>query len=212
LSLYISRAITGQTLNLVFEFGSQTGSIALQTGIKELQDQMSSFIWETMDLKPVQKSPPKDSHSASLKPQKSQAFQPIFESKPSDHNPRLCMLLQPSNPAPAIGMQTEVQRALEAAGLEVEESESIFGYLVMEKLWQKLNAANIVIADVSGKTAEVFYGLGIAHTLGREVILLTQSPADIPFDFKKYPHIIYEPNEAGYLNLRQELLAYLKKT
>lgn len=212
LSLYISRAITGQTLNLVFEFGSQTGSIALQTGMKELQDQMSSFIWETMDLKPVQKSPPKKAKPSASEPKKSQAFQPIFESKPSDHNPRLCMLIQPSNPAPALGMQTEIQRALEAAGLEVEESESIFGYLVMEKLWQKLNAANIVIADVSGKTAEVFYGLGIAHTLGREVILLTQSPADIPFDFKKYPHIIYEPNEAGYLNLRQELLAYLKKT
>lgn len=212
LSLYISRAITGQTLNLVFEFGSQTGSMALQTGIHGLQDKLSNFIWDTMDLQPFQQASEKEEALVVPLADEPLAMKPIFESKVADVNPQLCLLVLPGTPSPVDGMRAEIKRALESAGLEVEEAESIFGYLVMEKLWQKLNATNIVIADVSGKSAEVFYALGIAHTLGREVILLTQGPADIPFDFKKYPHIIYESNEAGYLNLRQELLAYLKKT
>jgi hypothetical protein len=212
LSLYISRAITGQTLNLVFEFGSQSGSMALQTGSDSQQDQLSSFIWETLHMQPFQSQPQPSMESTLGDLVNPLAIKPIFESKAADFNPQLCLLVLPGNPLPMEGMRAEIKRALEAAGLEVEESESIFGYLVMEKLWQKLNAASIVIADVSGKSAEVFYALGIAHTLGKEVILLTQGPSDIPFDFKKYPHIIYESNEAGYLNLRQELLAYLKKT
>lgn len=212
LSLYIGRALTGQTLNLVFEFGSQSGSMALQTGVESLQSKLSAFIWDTMSLETLgqrQGNKPSPTDVAQADPM---AIQPIFESKVSEVNGQLCLLVLPGNPVPTEGMRAEIKRALETAGLEVEEAESIFGYLVMEKLWQKLNAATIVIADVTGKYAEVFYALGIAHTLGREVILLTQGPADIPFDFKKYPHIIYESNEAGYLNLRQELLAYLKKT
>lgn len=212
LSLYISRSITGQTLNLVFEFGSQSGSMALQIGSDSLQDQLSTFIWDTLNLQSYQSLPQPSPGSTLGDLTNNLAIKPTFESKVADFNPQLCLLVLSGKAVPMEGMRAEIKRALEAAGLEVDESESIFGYLVMEKLWQKLNAASIVIADVSGKSAEVFYALGIAHTLGKKVILLTQGPSDIPFDFKKYPHIIYESNEAGYLNLRQELLAYLKKT
>ncbi len=212
LSLYISRAMTRQTVNLVYEFSSNSGSMALQTGVDSLQQSLSALIWDSLELKPFE---PKDRKSEAYSenlPPSPLLIKPLFESKDIVFNPQLCLLILPDKPAPAEGMLAEMQRALEAAGLEVEAAEPIFGYLVMERLWQKLNAAGIVIADVTSKSAEVFYALGIAHTLGREVILLTQNPSDIPFDFKKYPHIIYEPNEAGYLNLRQELLAYLKKT
>jgi hypothetical protein len=44
---------------------------------------------------------------------------------------------------------------------------------------------------LTGRNPNVFYETGYAHALGRPVILLTASAADIPFDLKHYPHVIY---------------------
>lgn len=55
----------------------------------------------------------------------------------------------------------------------------------------------VVICDLSGKNANVFYETGIAHTLGREVILLTQHETDVPFDLRHIRHVRYLNNEEG---------------
>jgi hypothetical protein len=44
--------------------------------------------------------------------------------------------------------------------------------------------SRVVICDCTGRNPNVFYEIGIAHTLGREVILITQNPEDIPFDLR----------------------------
>jgi hypothetical protein len=43
----------------------------------------------------------------------------------------------------------------------------------------------------------VFYEVGIAHTLGREVILITQSEHDIPFDLRHLRYVKYLNNTEG---------------
>ena len=68
----------------------------------------------------------------------------------------------------------------------------------MEDVWKGINEANIVIADITNRNPNVFYELGIAHTLGKKVILLTQHIEDIPFDLKRYRIIEYEDNIDGY--------------
>jgi hypothetical protein len=44
---------------------------------------------------------------------------------------------------------------------------------------------------MTGKNPNVFYEVGYAHALGKNVILLTKNSEDIPFDLKHYPHIVY---------------------
>ena len=44
-----------------------------------------------------------------------------------------------------------------------------------------LHDADIVIADLTGKNQNVFYGLGARHILRRGTILITQSRKDVPF-------------------------------
>jgi hypothetical protein len=41
-----------------------------------------------------------------------------------------------------------------------------------------------IVADLSGKNPNVFYEAGIAYTIGRDVIPITQSMDDIPFDLR----------------------------
>ena len=57
--------------------------------------------------------------------------------------------------------------------------------------------SKIVICDCTGRNANVFYEAGIAHTLGKNVILITQSHDDIPFDLRHIRYLHYLNNSEG---------------
>jgi hypothetical protein len=62
----------------------------------------------------------------------------------------------------------------------------------MEDVWTYLNQARLVIADITGENPNVFYELGIAHTLGKEVIIITQETMKpVPFDVGHVRYIRY---------------------
>lgn len=60
---------------------------------------------------------------------------------------------------------------------------------------------------LSGRNPHVFYEAGIAHPLGREVILIAQSEHDIPFDLR---HLRYCNNAEGRATRKQALLARMQ--
>ncbi|MCA9914116.1 MAG: DUF4062 domain-containing protein, partial [Anaerolineae bacterium] len=45
---------------------------------------------------------------------------------------------------------------------------------IMQEVWAALNACKLVIVETSVENANVYYELGIAHTLGKPAILITQ--------------------------------------
>jgi len=61
------------------------------------------------------------------------------------------------------------------------------------------------VCDFSGKNPNVFYEAGIAHTLGKHVVPITQSKQDIPFDLQHHRHAKYLNNGEGLEKLKQEL-------
>jgi hypothetical protein len=70
--------------------------------------------------------------------------------------------------------------------------------------------AKVVICDLTGRNPNVFYETGIAHTLGREVILIAQTAADVLFDVAAIRHIRYLPNAEGYTTLATQVAARLE--
>lgn len=86
---------------------------------------------------------------------------------------------------------------IQAACKEIEAyceriDEQIFQDSILDRIYNQISKADLIIADMSGRNPNVFYEVGYAHALGKNVILLTQNKDDIPFDLKHYPHIIYE--------------------
>jgi hypothetical protein len=75
----------------------------------------------------------------------------------------------------------------------------------MEDIWKSILQSRIIIADITGRNANVFYELGLAQCIGKDIILITQSIADIPFDLNRYRHIVYEDNFDGYEKLTKGL-------
>ncbi|MBA2852988.1 hypothetical protein HNP89_000945 [Methanococcus maripaludis] len=75
----------------------------------------------------------------------------------------------------------------------------------MDKVWKCINEARIIIADLTGRRANVFYELGIANALGKDVILLTQNMDDVPSDIHHIECIEYDLTPEGIEYLEHAL-------
>ncbi len=85
-----------------------------------------------------------------------------------------------------------IKGAAEDAGAYAERvDEQIFTEGILERIFNQINKADVIVADMTGRNANVFYEVGYAHALGKIVLLLTQSADDIPFDLKHKQHIVY---------------------
>ena len=85
-----------------------------------------------------------------------------------------------------------IKPACKDAGAFCERvDEQIFVENILERVYNQIATADIIVAEMTGRNPNVFYEVGYAHALNKPVILLTQNAADIPFDLKHYPHIIY---------------------
>lgn len=71
--------------------------------------------------------------------------------------------------------------------------------------------ADIIIADLTSKNANVFYELGFAHSIGKPVILTAQNGNDVPFDIQSYRVIFYEQSIAGRDKLLKKLDLAIKE-
>src|SRR5262245_7101919 len=86
-----------------------------------------------------------------------------------------------------------VKPACNDAGAYCERvDEQIFQGSILERVYNQIAKADIIVSDMTGRNPNVFYETGYAHALGKIVILLTQKADDIPFDLRFYSHIVYE--------------------
>lgn len=69
--------------------------------------------------------------------------------------------------------------------------EQIFSGGILDRIFNQISKADVIVADMTGRNPNVFYEVGYAHALGKVVLLLTQNTDDIPFDLKHRPHTVY---------------------
>ena len=77
----------------------------------------------------------------------------------------------------------------------------------MQDIWVSICNSRLVIADCTGRNANVFYEIGLAHSVGTPVLLITQSPDDIPFDLRSIRYISYEYTPRGMVAFESALAA-----
>ena len=59
--------------------------------------------------------------------------------------------------------------------------EQIFQEGILERIYRQIDAADLIIADMSGQNPNVFYEVGYAHAKGKLCVLMTKDVDDIPF-------------------------------
>jgi hypothetical protein len=77
-------------------------------------------------------------------------------------------------------------------GIRAERvDEQLYQEGILERIYRQIEAADIIIADMSTRNENVFYEVGYAHAREKLCILATSNGDDIPFDLKHRRHIVY---------------------
>ena len=82
---------------------------------------------------------------------------------------------------------------------------------IVQDIFNLVFRAQTVIVDFSGKNPNVMYETGIAHTLGKDVIPISQSLEDVPFDIAHHRVLKYLPNQQGLEQLEAKLSSKLRQ-
>jgi hypothetical protein len=106
-----------------------------------------------------------------------------------------------------------LRQTAEAAGLRCRRADDIWeNPAVIQDVVSLIDRSKVVVCDCTERNPNVFYEIGIAHTLGRDVILITQSDSDIPFDLRHLRYVKYLNNSEGLAKLRAILEPRLAET
>lgn len=92
--------------------------------------------------------------------------------------------------------------------LEVRRADEIFSTNpIYEDIVKEIQDASIIIVDITGKNPNVFYELGMAHTLKQKrTIMVTQDNfKEMPFDIAHFRIIPYENSITGKVNFEKHL-------
>ena len=108
--------------------------------------------------------------------------------------------------APMRPVYDTIKAAAEATGFKCRRADDIWDdSTVIQDVFSLIFQSYIVVCDFTGKNANVFYEAGIAHTLGKHVIPITQNAEHIPFDLRHHRYAQYLNNAEGRDGLQQEL-------
>ena len=134
---------------------------------------------------------------------------PIFGAAEYSIDPRLAFVLMPFSEDLTEIYQTFVKPTVETFDLVCRRADDIkSNKAIMQDIWKSICEARIIIADLSRLNPNVMYELGIAHTLGKETVLIYQeseTETKFPFDLSHIRQIRYKNDITGGKRLEQEL-------
>lgn len=124
--------------------------------------------------------------------------------------PQLFMLM-PFAPEMRPIFDDHIKKAAAEIGLSAARADDFFSRgSIIQDVWSAIYHAKVIVADCSKRNPNVFYEIGIAHTLGKDTVLISQSLEDIPFDLRHLRIIIYAYTPRGMDELEATLKSTLK--
>tara|TARA_E500000305_G_scaffold51586_3_gene40357 strand:+ start:956 stop:1708 length:753 start_codon:yes stop_codon:yes gene_type:complete len=99
-----------------------------------------------------------------------------------------------------------IRQAAAQAGMACDRADNIWQEsAVIQDIFGLIYRSAIVVCDFTGKNPNVFYEAGIAHTLGKHVVPITQVTDDVPFDLRHHRFLPYLNNDQGREALTEDL-------
>lgn len=213
----VNMAVRGQTFSLMFQFRSPGhepyGSLSMMWADEETHNLIRSIIWEQLNLKPYQGGSPRPVQSPATLPQSqplNSPLKPIFPSGGVKVRLRTALVVMPLEAYWSDSLWNHLHEVLQSIGWDSRRAAALYSKDSLDPIWQDLNEVELVIADATYKHPGVFYKVGLAHSLGKRVIFLTQHARDLPADFRRFPHIVYDNNMFGLQQLAERLIEQVR--
>jgi len=99
-----------------------------------------------------------------------------------------------------------IRRACVRLGLRAIRADDIWKETTfMQDIFGLIYCSRVIIVDYSDKNPNVMYETGVAHTLGRQVVPITQSMEHVPSDLRHHRALVYLSNTEGLEELENTL-------
>lgn len=117
-----------------------------------------------------------------------------------------CFVLMPFDEGMNAVYEHGIKPLVESLGIHCRRADEIYSAQgILGDIWESIQSAEFVIADLTNKNPNVMYELGLCHALWKRVILISQSKDDVPFDLRAWRVIWYDFTFAGSARLKDEL-------
>lgn len=125
-----------------------------------------------------------------------------------------CFVMMPFNAQFQSYYELIFSPAVSAVGFQPLKVDEIYTPTqISQDIYDLIESSSIVLADVTGKNPNVNYELGIAHALGKQAVIITQTSDDVPFDYRHLRYILYDTKFAGWEDkLRTQIEASVRST
>lgn len=103
--------------------------------------------------------------------------------------------------------ENTIKPAVDESGFDYEcfRASLVIGNIIRD-IFDNLYTADVVIADLTDRNANVFYELGVRHALRNATILIAQDFEHIPFDLKTNATLIYDwKTKSGREEFKQKI-------
>lgn len=102
------------------------------------------------------------------------------------------------------------QPAITACGYSCERAVPSTGSLIASII-DRLKTARVVLADITDRNPNVFYELGVRHSLSKRTIIVSQDTASIPSDLRGYWSIKYGLRPAQVTKFKKDIRKLIRQ-
>jgi hypothetical protein len=129
-------------------------------------------------------------------------YRPIWRRRNFRMDPRRCFVAMPFNETHKMIYERAIAPAVAGLGMQAFHSDHIRSNdVIAEDIWESICTSRIVILDVSGGNRNVYYELGICHTIGKATLILTQED-DVAFNIRHIRYVQYSCADLDHLRHR----------
>lgn len=124
-----------------------------------------------------------------------------------------CFVVMPFHSLFGAEYERVLRPAIKNVGLECKRGDEIYTHQsIVQDIWKSIRGARVIVAELSGRNPNVMYEIGMAHAIGKPIVLLTRDQEDVPFDLRALRYIYYDPNNPFWgQDLQSDLTKVLRK-
>lgn len=144
---------------------------------------------------------------------RSMVVKPTFGRPDKFSTPIDVFVLMPFSEELKLVWSDHIKKVVSALNLNAKRADDFFtSHSVIADIWGAICETKVIIADCTGRNPNVFYEIGIAHTIGKPVVLTTQNREDIPFDLRHLRYVEYKYTPPGMQKFEEVLNLTLTET
>ena len=136
---------------------------------------------------------------------------PLFNRPIADSGRPAVFVLMPFTSALQPVYEDHIRAVCDELALTVARADDFYSSRsIVSDIWNGIYFSTLVVADCTGRNPNVFYEIGVAHTVGRPTILITQGIEDVPFDLRHLRCLTYTFTPRGMREFEMALTRVIK--